>query len=205
MSDFNVLLYKITKKEIEGCSKALCPFVLIHHVWRASETKGARFLPTRVYKQKEGGNMGRTAKISSRKKLEELWEQYKNECDNQMVLVHDFSSKNSEFVSKELKRSTTYTIAGFCVFVGISRQSFYQTYAKDEKYVDIVTRMREECEVDARKKFELQMIPSQLAGLWMSKYGYSTKQDTNVSATLPEEKTKLDSIIEQLSGDEGER
>lgn len=149
--------------------------------------------------------MGRTLKISSKKRMEELWEEYKNECNNQMVLTHDFSSKNSEFVSKELRRSVTYTIEGFCVFVGISRQAFYKTYAENEKYVDIVTRMREECEIDARKKFELQVIPSQLAGLWMSKYGYSTKQDTNVSASLADEKTKLDSIIEQLSGDVSEQ
>lgn len=140
-------------------------------------------------------------KISSAKRMLELWEEYKNECDNQMVLTHDFSSKNSEFVSKELRRSITYTIEGFCVHAGISRQAFYEYYAKDERYVDIVTRMREECEVDARKKFELQVIPSQLAGLWMSKYGYTTKQDTNISGSLDTEKTKLDDLLQQMRGD----
>lgn len=148
--------------------------------------------------------MGRSKKITSSKKLQELWEEYKDECDNQMVLTHDFSSKNSEFVSKELKRSVTYTIEGFCVFAGISRQAFYNNYAKDDKYIDMVTRMREECEVDARKKFEIQAIPSQLAGLWMSRYGYSIKQDTDISASLSEEKTKLDNIIDQLRSDAGE-
>lgn len=148
--------------------------------------------------------MGRSKKITSSKKLQELWEEYKDECDNQMVLTHDFSSKNSEFVSKELKRSVTYTIEGFCVFAGISRQAFYKNYAGDDKYVDMVTRMREECEVDARKKFEIQAIPSQLAGLWMSRYGYSIKQDTDISASLSEEKTKLDNIIDQLRSDAGE-
>lgn len=148
--------------------------------------------------------MGRSKKITSSKKLQELWEEYKDECDNQMVLTHDFSSKNSEFVSKELKRSVTYTIEGFCVFASISRQAFYKNYASNDKYVDMVTRMREECEVDARKKFEIQAIPSQLAGLWMSRYGYSVKQDTDISASLSEEKTKLDNIIDQLRSDAGE-
>ena len=115
--------------------------------------------------------MGRARKFRSVKALEEAWEAFKLDCDNQMVLTHDFSSKNSEFVSKDLKRSVTYTIEGFCVFAGISRTSFYENYANDEHYADTVTRMREECEVDARKKFELQIIPSQLAGLWMSNYG----------------------------------
>ena len=60
--------------------------------------------------------MGRQRKFKSVKQLEETWEAYKADCDNQMVLTHDFSLKNSEFVSKELKRSITYTIEGFCGF-----------------------------------------------------------------------------------------
>ena len=114
--------------------------------------------------------MGRPRKITSVKQLNELWEKYKEYCNNQMVLTHDFSSKNSEFVSKELRRSVTYTIEGFCVFIGISRSAFYEYYGNND-----------------RMKFELQMIPSQLAGLWMSNYGYTTKMDTNVSGMVPVE------------------
>ncbi len=147
------------------------------------------------------GFMGRPRKFKTAKALGTAWETYKEYCDNQIVLTHEFSSKNSEFVSKELKRSITYTIEGFCVFSGISRSAFYQHYAENEKFVDIVTRMKEECEVDARKKFELQVIPAQLAGLWMSKHGYTTKQDTNISGSLDIEKSKLDDLIEQMRGD----
>lgn len=129
--------------------------------------------------------MGRPRKFTSVKQLETAWEAYKADCNNQKVLTHDFSSKNSEFVTAELKRSITYTIEGFCVFAGISRSKFYADYAENEKFGDMVTRMREECEIDARKKFELQIIPSQLAGLWMSHYGYTTKTDTNVSGSVP--------------------
>lgn len=129
--------------------------------------------------------MGRPRKFKTVKQLEEAWESYKAYCNNQIVLTHDFSSKNSEFVSKELKRSITYTIEGFCVFSGISRAAFYERYAENDRFADMVTRMKEECEVDARKKFELQMVPSQLAGLWMSHYGYTTKTDTNVDGAVP--------------------
>lgn len=129
--------------------------------------------------------MGRPRRFGSVRQLEDAWESYKAYCDNQTVLTHDFSSKNSEFVSAELKRSITYTIEGFCVFAKIGRSNFYAQYAENPKYHDMVTRMREECEIDARKKFELQVVPSQLAGLWMSHYGYSTKTDTNVSGAVP--------------------
>lgn len=144
--------------------------------------------------------MGRPRKFKSVKALEELWEKYKTNCNNREVLTHDFSSKNSEFVTARLQRSVTYTIEGFCVFAGISRAAFYERYAGDEKFADIVTRMREECEIDAREKFELGAIPSQLAGLWMSKYGYTTKQDTNIGGVLDLEKSKLDDLLEQMRG-----
>lgn len=144
--------------------------------------------------------MGRPLKIKSPEEMERLWEEYKEVCDNQEVLTHEFSSKNSEFVSKELKRSITYTIEGFCVYMKISRQAFYEYYTSKKRYVDIVTRIREECEADARRKFELQMIPSQLAGLWMSKYGYTTKVENNLSGGLDTEKSKLDDLIGQMRG-----
>ena len=47
--------------------------------------------------------MGRPRKFKTVKALEEAWEEYKAWCNNQTVLTHEFSSKNSEFVSKELK------------------------------------------------------------------------------------------------------
>ncbi len=129
--------------------------------------------------------MGRPRKFKTVKALEEAWEEYKEWCNNQTVLTHEFSSKNSEFVSKELKRSITYTIEGFCVYVGLARRAFYDTYAENEKFSHIVTRMKEECEIDARMKFELGVIDPKLAGLWMSKHGYTTKTDTNVSGSVP--------------------
>lgn len=128
--------------------------------------------------------MARPRKITSVQAMETAWEEYKEFCDNQVVLTHEFSQRSSEFVSANLRKKITYTIEGFCVFIGIARSKFYQTYAEDERYGDLVSRMREECEMDARMKFETGQIPTQLSGLWMSKYGYTTKTDTNLNADL---------------------
>ena len=129
--------------------------------------------------------MGRPRHFKTPEELKAAWEWYKADCDNQKVLTHEFSAKNSEFVSKELRRSITYTIEGFCVYIDLSRSTFYEIYGNAEEYSDIVTRIREECEIDARKKFELGVVPSQLAGLWMSKHGYSTKTDNTVTGAVP--------------------
>lgn len=122
--------------------------------------------------------MSKVRRFKTPKALEDAWEEYKVWCDNQNVLTHDFSAKNSEFVSATLKRAVTYTVEGFCVWVKMPRSIFYQTYSADERYADIVTRIKEECEVDARMKFELGVIEPRLAALWMSKHGYSTKVDS---------------------------
>ena len=102
--------------------------------------------------------MGRPRKFKTPKALETAWKTYKAWCNNQSVLTHEFSAKNSEFVSKELKRSITCTIEGFCVWAELSRQAFYDTYANNPQFLDIVTRMKEECEIDARTKFELGAV-----------------------------------------------
>lgn len=127
------------------------------------------------------------------------WQEYKDYCNNQEVLVHDFSSKNSEFISAKLKKSVTYTIEGFCVFAGISRQAFYKDYADNRRYVDIVTRMREECEIDARMKFETGVIPTQLAGLWMSKYGYTTKQEVTEDTSKTAAIKSIENLVKQMN------
>lgn len=129
--------------------------------------------------------MGRARKFPSAKALEKAWGEYKAWCNSQKAITHGFSAKNSEFVTAELPHSTTYTIEGFCAWAGLSRSAFYDTYGSSEAFSDTVTRMREECEVDARMKFELGEIDAKLAGLWMSRYGYSTRSETDLSGAVP--------------------
>ena len=65
--------------------------------------------------------MARPRRFKTAKALASAWEEYKAWCNDQQVLTHDFSSKNSEFVSARLQRSVTCTVEGFCVWVGMAR------------------------------------------------------------------------------------
>jgi hypothetical protein len=132
-----------------------------------------------------GDAVARPRRFKTAQDLAEEWERYKVRCNSTPVVCHDFSAKNSEFVSAELKKPVTYTIEGFCVFAKISRAQFYETYDGKPPFADIVTHMREECEIDARQKFELGVIPTQLAALWMGKYGYSAKTESRVEGAVP--------------------
>lgn len=117
-------------------------------------------------------------KIKSPKAMEEAWEAFKAFCDNKTVIRTEFSQKTSEFVTAIVPAPITYTIKRFCSFVGMTETNFYVTYDRNEKFKSVIAYMKEECENDAREKFENGTINSRLAGLWMSNYGYSTKSES---------------------------
>ena len=120
--------------------------------------------------------MGKGRRIKSVKDMEKAWIDYKDYCDNKSVLVHEFSHKLADFVSKELKKPITYTIKGFALSLGMTEQNFYATYRHDPKFERAIDRMKDDCEIDAREKFELGVLNPRLSGLWMSKYGYSVNK-----------------------------
>lgn len=121
----------------------------------------------------------------SLKRMREAWEEYKNICDTNITVKTEFSQKTSQFVTAEIPAPITYTLKGFINYIGLTEAGFYTTYNKDEKFKSVIARIKTECEIDARKKFETGTLPSQLSGLWMSNYGYSTKTDANVSGAVP--------------------
>ena len=149
---------------------------------------------------------GRPRKIKTPEDMEQLWLEYKEYCNNREVMVHEFSSKECRHVSSKLNKSVTYTIEGFCVFIGLARSKFYETYAESEEFRDLVTRIREESEQDVRDKFELGIIPTQLSGLWMSRYdGYSTKQQVDLNAQVSEaDRALLDKVSKRLENNKQE-
>lgn len=121
---------------------------------------------------------GRPRKIKTPKALEELWLEYKAHCNGKTAVTTAFSQKSGEFVTAIIPKPVTYNIKGFCVFIGLTERDFYAVYDKDEKFQSVIVRMKEECEVDARDKFENGTLDSRLAGLWMSNYGYTTKAES---------------------------
>lgn len=125
-------------------------------------------------------------KIKSSAVLAKLWEEYKAYCDSytkQEMVESTYTTPDGTTTTKSVKEilsPISYTKVGFLAYIGISRQGFAETYEKDPAYLDIVEKIRTECEVDVRAKFETGQINSRLAPLWMSKYGYGSKSDASV-------------------------
>lgn len=132
------------------------------------------------------------------KKMRKLWEEYKVVCDEKTVKRTEFSAKQGEFITATIPAPVTYTIKGFCLWIGMTEQNFYATYNQKVEFESVIACMKDECEIDAREKFENNTISSRLAGLWMSNYGYSTA--TKVEAEVETSK-KLDDIMSQLGGE----
>jgi hypothetical protein len=118
------------------------------------------------------------------------------------VLRTQFSSREGRFITDVVPASVTYEINGFCVWAGISKQAFYEYYADDKRFVDLVKRIQGECEADVRYKLEQGIIPSSLAGLWMGRHGYSLKQEEKVSLTTDDTTQAMDEFFEGKKGGE---
>jgi hypothetical protein len=124
--------------------------------------------------------MARKARFTP-EEMSAKWEQYKRQCDNRSVKRTRFWE--GSFISAEVPACVTYTIEGFCIFLGLRKSSFYATYASPNaelwpEFEELITRIRDEVELDARQKFETGAIPTRLAGLWMARYGYTVKTET---------------------------
>ena len=143
---------------------------------------------------------GQPRKIKSPEEMEKLWEEYKAYCDSYTTTKTEFSAKEGRFIEGIDKTPITATIEGFCVYIKLARSKFYENYADNEQYRDIVTHMKFESEQDVRSKFETETIPSKLAGLWMSRYeNYNNKQDINVNGSMSvEDKALLEKINKRL-------
>lgn len=128
---------------------------------------------------------GRPKKISSPKKMADAWEEFKQRCDSKTVVRTEFSQRESRFVTETIPAPVSYTLLGFCNYLGLSTQAFSEYYESDERFVGVVNRVKQECEEDVREKFENKTIPQQLSGLWMSKFGYSTKTEQDIHGSVP--------------------
>ena len=130
-------------------------------------------------------NAGRPRRFNSPEEMLGLWEEFKKICDAKTVVRTEFSQKTGKFVTDVVPSPVSYTVLGFCNYVDLERTAFYETYTNDPKYCNITARIERECEEDVRNKFENKTIPSQLSALWMSKYGYSVKNDQNITGSIP--------------------
>ena len=77
------------------------------------------------------------------------------------------------------------TIKGFCLYCGTSSPTWYQHYADNPEFEEIVKKITEYCECEVRGMFEDGAISPSLAGLWMGGYGYSTKQEQDIKGGVP--------------------
>ena len=113
--------------------------------------------------------------------IEELWEEYKHKCDTNVVTETKYDPMTHETINVEILRPISYTIKGFCAYLYITYSAWQASYANDIFYEDIVDKIKLECEADVRAKFETRQIPTGLAALWMSKYGYAAKNEQEIS------------------------
>lgn len=121
---------------------------------------------------------------------EDMAERFEEYLQSDMCLGH---TKSKAVIDPETKTCETLevpaprspTIKGFCLFCGTSSPTWYQNYADNPEFAEIVHKITEYCESEVRGMFEDGAISPSLAALWMGGYGYSTKQEQDIKGGVP--------------------
>ena len=146
----------------------------------------------------EGGdNVARTqgsGKFRTPKAMYDAWCEYKEYCDGKTKFVTTFSQRESRHITEEVPAPVSYSIKGFCNWIGMTYENFNLTYEKSnsDRFNHVIARMLSECEIDTKEKLETARIEPRLAGLLLSKYGYSTTVEQKTDFT------NIDKLIEGI-------
>lgn len=133
------------------------------------------------------------------KQLEMLWHEYKNKRDSNTIVTTDFTSKGEKHITSTVHKPLPYTIIGFCAFIGISKQTYYECYTPNPLYLDIITRIHSECEASLLDGFMAGTTDCRLAGLVMSQYSYKLPAQQQDDSGIAEAINKLDEVLNKIT------
>lgn len=119
--------------------------------------------------------------------MAERFEEYlhSDKCMNHTKKKTIIDEETFQAVVVDVPAPRSPTIKGFCLFCDTSSSTWYQHYADNPEFEEIVKKITEFCEIEVRGMFEDGDIPPSLAGLWMGGYGYSTKQEQDIKGGVP--------------------
>ena len=119
--------------------------------------------------------------------MAERFEEYlqSDKCMNHTKKKTIIDEETFQAVVVDVPAPRSPTIKGFCLYCGTSSPTWYQHYADNPEFEEIVKKITEFCEIEVRGMFEDGAISPSLAGLWMGGYGYSTKQEQDIKGGVP--------------------
>lgn len=119
--------------------------------------------------------------------MAERFEEYlhSDKCMNHTKKKTIIDEETFQAVVVDVPAPRSPTIKGFCLYCGTSSPTWYQHYADNPEFAEIVKKITEYCECEVRGMFEDGSISPSLAGLWMGGYGYSTKQEQDIKGGVP--------------------
>jgi len=150
---------------------------------------------------KANNKIGRPRVFKTSDDLLLKWNEYKHYCDNMTKPRTEFSQRLGQFFTQDVPAPITYTIGGFCIHNDISEQAFNETYMtnNEAEFLETVTRMHKECELNARMRFEQGAIDTRLHGMWMSNHGYKLPAQQQDDSGIAEAINKLDEVLNKIT------
>lgn len=145
--------------------------------------------------------VGRPPKYKSEDEMQEKIDAYFKSCEGEMLKDSEGNYVLDKYGRPIWVGAKPITITGLALALGFTSRQALLNYQGKKEFVDTITRAKAKVEQYAEERlFDKDGATGAKFSLANNFKGWNEKQEVKVSGSIDAEKTKLDSILQQLRG-----
>lgn len=147
--------------------------------------------------------VGRPPKYNTKEEIQEKINDYFKECEGEILKDSDGEVVFDKYGNPVIIKTRPPTITGLALALGFTSRQALLNYQAKKEFVDTITRAKARVEQYAEERlFDKDGANGAKFSLANNFKGWNEKQEVKVSGSLENEKTKLDELLKQMSGDD---
>ena len=146
--------------------------------------------------------VGRPPKYNNKEEIQERIDAYFEECEGKILKDEDGKAILDKYNQPIIVGNKPPTITGLALALGFASRQALLNYEGRKEFNDTITRAKSRVEQYAEERlFDKDGSNGAKFSLANNFKGWNEKTEVAVSGSLETEKTKLDSILQQMRGD----
>lgn len=147
--------------------------------------------------------VGRPPKYKNKEEIQEKIDAYFESCEGKILKGEDDKPVLDKYDQPIVVGSKPPTVTGLALALGFTSRQALLNYEAKKEFLDTITRAKSRVEQYAEERlFDRDGANGAKFSLANNFKGWNEKTEVAVSGSLDTEKTKLDSILQQMRGDD---
>ena len=168
--------------------------------------KGQESLPLFQYKEvnpmAKKPPLGRPPKYKNKEEMQAKIDEYFESCKGKILKDDDGKVLLDKYSQPIIIDCKPPTVTGLALALGFTSRQALLNYEGKKEFIDTITRAKSKVEQYAEERlFDKDGANGAKFSLTNNFKGWNDKTEVKVSGSLETEKTKLDSILQQMRGD----